>query len=71
MVESGKTIAMTQEDTTPNPASYNPILDRMGYFCEVCGHEANGPNGLELFEHVESGTAVYLCRSECVPEELI
>lgn len=48
--------------------SYNEILDRKGYFCDVCGHEANGPGGLEQYEHMESGEILNVCKSVCLQQ---
>lgn len=48
--------------------TYNPLLDRKGYFCDICGHEANGPNGLKQYEPVEEGGIINICLNECLNE---
>lgn len=62
---------MTDESTAASEhdeslLSYNELLDRVGYFCDVCGHEANGPDGLEQYEHREHGGTLNVCVSECL-----
>jgi ribosome-binding protein aMBF1 (putative translation factor) len=48
--------------------SYNELLDREGYFCDICGHEANGPEGLKQFASVE-GEVLNICKNKCLSDE--
>ena len=46
--------------------SYNDQLGREGYFCDLCGHESNGPNGIKRFESITTGERINICVSECL-----
>lgn len=46
--------------------TYMPHLDRKGYFCDICGHEANGPDGLKQYTPLTDGGIINICRSECL-----
>jgi hypothetical protein len=48
--------------------TYNPLLDRKGYFCDICGHEANGPNGLKQYEPLTDGGIINICKNECLSD---
>lgn len=46
--------------------TYSPTLDRKGYFCDICGHEANGPDGLKQYEPVGEGGTINVCLNTCL-----
>jgi len=46
--------------------TYNPNLDRKGYFCDVCGHEANDADGLRQYASLDDGGVLNVCKSRCL-----
>jgi len=47
-------------------AQYNPRLERHGFFCDICGHEANGPNGLVMFNENDGPRQIRVCVNTCL-----
>jgi len=47
--------------------TYNEQLDRLGYFCQVCGCEVRNENGLVYFESKEAVQSLKVCH-DCLPE---
>lgn len=46
--------------------TYNPTVDRKGYFCDICGHEANDADGLKQYRPRTDGGVLNVCLNECL-----
>jgi hypothetical protein len=47
--------------------TYKEHLDRLGYFCQICGEEQRNAAGLVHFQSTESVQSVNICH-DCLPE---
>ena len=47
--------------------TYRDVLDRLGYFCNVCGQEQQNANGLVHFTSKESVNGLNVCH-DCLPD---
>ncbi len=47
--------------------TYKKELDRLGFFCEICGCEVRNSNGLVHFTSSESVQSLNVCH-DCLPE---
>ena len=48
--------------------TYNDELDRLGFFCQICGKEVRNAVGLVAFESKETVQGLNVCH-DCLPEE--
>jgi len=61
---------MTDTDDVMNKMqkqTYSEQLDRLGFFCQVCGKEVRNENGLVHFTSTESVQSLNVCH-DCLPE---
>jgi len=47
--------------------TYSEELDRLGYFCTICGKEVRNKHGLVYFTSEETVQAIYVCH-DCLPD---
>jgi len=48
--------------------TYNSQLERVGFFCQICGSEVRNKAGLVHFQSTETVQSLNVCH-ECLPEE--
>ena len=48
--------------------SYNPLLERTGYFCDMCDTETRNANGLVYFTSSETTQSLTVCQ-DCLPDD--
>lgn len=47
--------------------TYNEKLERIGFFCQVCGKEVRNKTGLVHFESTETVQSLNVCH-DCLPK---
>ena len=47
--------------------TYNDQLDRLGFFCQICGKEVRNSDGLVHFQSAETAQSLNVC-GDCLPE---
>jgi predicted SAM-dependent methyltransferase len=58
---------MSDAIDTAQKRTYNDTLDRLGFFCQVCGSEVRNEHGLVHFHAAETAQSLNVCH-ECLPE---
>ena len=53
---------------TMQKQTYSEALDRLGFFCNVCGEEQRNEHGLVHFTSEESVQSLNVCH-DCLPED--
>ena len=47
--------------------TYSDVLERLGFFCQVCEKEVRNANGLVHFQSTETVQSLNVCH-DCLPE---